>query len=214
MRRLAILVVVLVAALVVADRVAAHAADGLVARQIERDQGLASRPDVSIGGFPFLTQAISGHYGEVTLTLHDVRRGPVTVAQLTAHLVGVHVSLSAVFSQHLSSVPVDMATAGVFVTYADLNSYLSSKHLQVSDAHGRLHVTGSITVAGQTESASADGQLRVSGDAVVVTAGRGLGFAIPLTGLPFRIHLESATVGNRGITVKGSAQGLVLHPRS
>ena len=212
LRRVLIPLFVLVALLVVADRVAVHYADRVVAQRVERDQGLSSKPDVSIGGFPFLTQAISGRYDDVTVTLHDVRRGPVRVDRLTAHLNGVHVSLGAVFAQHLNSVPVDRATAQVFVTFADLNSYLSGKHLQASAAgRHQVHVTGSTTVAGRTTTASGVGTVSISGDSVIVSASHGLGFEIPLTGLPFRIKLESAIVTNRGITVSASAEGLVLH---
>jgi hypothetical protein len=211
LRRILIPLLVLFALFVVADRIAVHYADRVVAQRIQRDQGLSSKPDVSIGGFPFLTQAAGGRYDDVTVTLHDVRRGPVRVDRLTAHLNGVHVSLGAVFSQHLNSVPVDKATAQVFVTFGDLNGYLGSRHISVS-ADGRLlHVTGTVTVAGHTISASGEGRLSVSGDSVVVTAQQGLGFTIPLTGLPFRIKLESATVTNQGITVTASAEGLVLH---
>ena len=213
LRRILIPLFVLVALFVVADRVAVHYADRVVAERIQRDQGLSSKPDVSIGGFPFLTQAISGRYDDVTVTLHDVRRGPVRVDRLTAHLNGVHVALGAVFSQHLNSVPVDKATAQVFVTFGDLNEYLSPKHLHVSAAGHLLHVTGSVTVAGRAITASGDGRLSISGDTVVVSANQGLGFEIPLTGLPFRIKLESATVTNQGITVTASAEGLVLHSR-
>lgn len=211
LRRILIPLFILVALFVVADRVAVHYADRVVAQRIQRDQALSSKPDVSIGGFPFLTQAIGGRYDDVTVTLHDVRRGPVRVDRLTAHLNGVHVSLGAVFSQHLNSVPVDRATAQVFVAFADLNAYLGPRHITVS-ADGRLlHVSGTVTVAGHTISASGQGRLSVSGDSVRVSAEQGLGFDIPLTGLPFRIKLESATVTNQGITVTASAEGLVLH---
>jgi hypothetical protein len=213
LRRILIPLVVLVALFVVADRVAVHYANRVVAQRIQSDQGLSSKPDVSIGGFPFLTQAIGGRYDDVTVTLHDVRRGPVRVDRLTAHLNGVHVSLGAVFSQHLSSVPVDKATAQVFVAFPDLNAYLATRHISVSADGKLLRVTGSVTVAGHTITASGEGRLSISGDSVVVTASQNLGFQIPLTGLPFRIKLESAIVTNQGITVSASAEGLVLHSR-
>jgi len=212
-RRLILALVVVVALLVVADRVAVHAADHVVATRIQTDQSLSSRPDVSIGGFPFLTQAIGGRLDDVTLTLHDVRRGPVVVNRVTVHLFGVHVSLGSVLSQHLKSVLVDRAKAEVLVTYSDLNSFLASKHLSVEPDGTQLRITGSASVAGRTVSATGDGTLSVSGNDVVVTAGQQLGFSIPLTGLPFRIKLQSATVTKAGITVTASAEGLVLHPR-
>src|SRR5690242_9509266 len=90
-RRLFIALVVVVGLLVALDRIAVVAADRVVANRIETDQSLSTRPDVSIGGFPFLTQAIAGRYDSVKLTVHDLHRTSVPVHTLTVHLSGVHV---------------------------------------------------------------------------------------------------------------------------
>ena len=116
MRRLVVALVAIVALLVVADRVAVLAADHVVAGRIQADQQLDSRPSVSIHGFPFLTQALGGKYDDVTLTLHDLRKGGVPIRTLRVRLRGVHVPLGAVVSQHLRSVPIDRAEATVVVT--------------------------------------------------------------------------------------------------
>jgi hypothetical protein len=211
MRRWLITTFVIVALLVVADRVAVHAADSLVAKRIQQEQGLSSRPDVSIGGFPFLTQAISGRYDEVTVTLHDVRRGPVPVQTLSAKLVGVHVPLSAVFSRSLHDVPVDRASATVLISYAAIDTYLGPRHIRASHGPGtEVHLTGSATVAGRTVSAAGNARLSVDGDDVVMTGVPGLDVTIPLTGLPFQIRLLSAKATSAGVVVAASAQGLVL----
>jgi hypothetical protein len=215
MRRLVIVVIVIVGLLVVADRVAKVAAQGVVASRIESDQGLSQRPAVTIHGFPFLTQALGGRYGDVSLTMHDLRDRPVPVARLTVNLHGVHVPLGAVVSQHLSRVPVDRATATVLLSFGDLNSYLRDKHLTLSDgSDGEVDVAGSATVAGHTVSASGSGRIGVSAGALTVTAGHGLDFAIPLGGLPFRIELIGAKATKDGIVVQATASGLVLHPQT
>src|SRR5207237_3090699 len=117
--------VVLVGLLVVADRVADAVAQRLVADRVKSDQGLSTTPDVSIGGFPFLTQAISGTYDDVTLRVSDVHRNGVAVTSIVVHVSGVHVSLGAVLSNHLSSVPIDRARATVLLSYSDLDAYLA-----------------------------------------------------------------------------------------
>jgi hypothetical protein len=212
MRRLLILAAILVVLLVVADRVAVAAADHLVASQIQTQEHLANRPSVSIGGFPFLTQAVAGTYDDVTLTVHGYRGAPVAVDTITVHLHGVHVSLGAVFSQSLSSVPVDSATAQVLLSYADLNTYLRAKGVTLGYAGGdRLRVTGSVTVAGQTLSATGTATLDVSAHSLAIRAVNAVTVPIPLGGLPFGIALRSAKATNRGILVTASAAGLVLH---
>jgi len=214
MRRLLISLVVILGLLVVADRVARAAADRAVAQRIQHDQGLSQRPDVSIDGFPFLTQALAGRYDHVTLTMHDLHNGPVPVQTLRVVLRGVHVPLSAVFSGHVSSVPIDRATATVLVRYADLGANVGGNHLTVSEGtNGEVKVTGTVSALGQTVTASGEGRLDVRGNDVVVTVGHGLDFTVPLSGLPFRIVLVGAKATKSGIEVSATANGLVVHPR-
>ena len=160
MRRLLFVLLALVVLLVVADRVSVAEAQSEVAKRIQTEQGLVSRPGVSIGGFPFLTQAVAGHYDDVTLTLHDLRRGPVVVTRLTANLSGVHVPLSEVLSRNVGRVPVDRATARVLVDWADVNRWLGDRHLRLGPApDGQVRVTATADIAGQTVGGSATGRL-------------------------------------------------------
>jgi hypothetical protein len=215
MRRAVIALVVVIGLLVVADRVAVVAADHVVATRIQTDQHLSVRPDVSIHGFPFLTQALAGRYGRVTLTVHDLHDTQVRVHTLSVDLHGVHVPLGAVMSQHLSTVPVDRASATIELTYADLNSFLAAKHLAVAKGAGDdIRVSGTATVLGRTVHASGTGRVAVRGSDLVVAVGNGLDVTIPLSGLPFRIALVDAKATNRGIVVHATASGLVLHPRT
>lgn len=213
MRRLLVGLAFLAALLVFVDRVAVVAAEHAVAKRIRQEQGLVTQPDVSIGGFPFLTQAIAGNYDDVTLTLHDVRRGPVPVSRLTAHLSGVRVPLGDVVGQHLGRVPVDRASAQAFLDYAAINDWLGSRHLRLAPGPGgEVKVTASADIAGHSVGASATGRFTVTRDAVQITAGPGFDIEIPLPGLPFRIRLISARSTQAGIVIDASAEGLVLRP--
>jgi len=213
-RRLVIVVAVIVALLVVLDRVAVVAADRAVAARIQTQEHLQSRPDASIGGFPFLTQAIGGKYDDVTLTVHHYSRLAVTVDTITVELHGVHVGLGAVLSQHLSSVPVDSATAHILLSYDDLNTYLRTKGVTVAPGgDGKVRITGSVTVAGQTLSVTGTATIDVTSDSLLLRAANAVTVTVPLAGLPFQIALQSAKATNRGIQVTTTAQGLVLHSR-
>lgn len=210
MRRLLWVVIALVALLVVADRVSVAEAQSQVAKRIKREQGLVEQPSVTIGGFPFLTQAVAGRYDDVSLTLSDLRRGPVVVTRLTANLSGVHLPLSEVLSHRLGQVPVDYASAQVFVDWADVNRWLGDRHLVLGPASGgRVRVSATAEIAGLAVGGSATGRLTVTRDAVTVTAGP-LGVQIPLPGLPFHIRLITARSTQAGLLVDASASGLVL----
>ena len=55
---LLVVLLLLVALAVVADRAVEQVAEGVVARQLAAELG--TTPSVEVGGFPFLTQAIGG----------------------------------------------------------------------------------------------------------------------------------------------------------
>ncbi|WP_405992422.1 DUF2993 domain-containing protein [Streptomyces sp. NBC_00986] len=67
LRILLIVVVILGALFVVVDRVALHFAEEEAASKVKTSENLASTPDVSIKGFPFLTQVASGELDDVEL---------------------------------------------------------------------------------------------------------------------------------------------------
>ena len=65
LRILVIVAVILGGLFVIADRVAVGFAEDEAAEQLKTSEGLAKTPDVSIKGFPFLTQVASGELDEV-----------------------------------------------------------------------------------------------------------------------------------------------------
>jgi hypothetical protein len=74
---LIVLLLVLLGLLVVADRVGASMAEREIGDQIKQElvaQGLeTSPPEVSVGGFPFLTQVLAGKYEEIRIELPDFK---------------------------------------------------------------------------------------------------------------------------------------------
>ena len=80
-------VLVLLVLLVVLDRVAVAYADNQAAQQI-KSQGFPTKPNVSIEGFPFLTQVASRRLNHVHITASQVKEGPVTLS-LVADATGV-----------------------------------------------------------------------------------------------------------------------------
>lgn len=195
MRRLIILVVVLSGLAVGADRLAVVAAQRVVAERVQADAHLAARPDVTIGGFPFLTQAFGGRYDEVTVVAHDVKAGDVVISEVRTRLRGVHVSLGDVLSQSVSSVPVDRADARLRVGYDAL----------------RVDVAQQLGGAAQQ---AVDAQLftgaDVQGNTLVLHTRAGVEVPVQLPGLPFGLHLVAATLDNTGVALEAAAQGITL----
>ena len=210
MRRLGLVLVLLVGLLALADRLGAFAAERVVAMRIQEDQHLAVRPDVSIKGFPFLTQLVGGHYEHVDVTVHDLQRGSLHVSKAVAHMYGADVSFDAVVHQHVDRIVVDRATGEIDLDYPDVNRMLAGKHLRLSrGSGGRVHVTATAGSA----SVDADFPLTVRGSSLDIALPGGISVQIPLPGMPFGITLKSATATGEGIVVRCATSGFVLRTR-
>lgn len=219
MRRLFTALLVLVALLVAADRVAAVVAEKTVADRIRVAEGLQSTPSVSIGGFPFLTQAAAGDYTDVSVTIHGLRRGGLAITSMSAHLRGVHVPLADVLRRRVGTAPVDSATGTIHLDYADLNADLAGKDLVVGYG-GR---PGVVSLRSRSVPVSGTVRLQVSGDEIsayltgIHAAGlslpvQGFGFTLALPSMPFGVRLTSVTCSASGVDVSAAASALVLSP--
>jgi len=235
-RRLLTFIVVVGLLLVLADRAAWWVAERGVATAIQESENLPQRPGVSIGGFPFLTQAIEGIYRDVDVTFQDVPAAEgVTVDELHADLEGVHVPLESIVNRTVESAPVDRATATGRVGFAALNAaterQIRSDELTVTygPAAGadRLSFTG--TYAGPAGNLQLRGQARlvVQDGSLVVTVvpdslnvpqvvrdivARLLGISYQVPDLPFGFQVRSVAVSQDGVTVTATAEDVVLGP--
>jgi hypothetical protein len=234
MRRFIGFVVTVLLILVVLDRVAWFAAERGVGQTIKTSQHLSSAPDVSIKGFPFLTQAIKGRYTEVDGTISNLSvQNGVTISALDVHLQGVHVKLADLIRQQVTGAPVDDAYAVGRVTYPDLDAAAKantpSPDLTVTFGPGaksdQLKVTGkyqgliTAQISGQAKLTVLDGRLVVSPvtdsldglPALIrsrVVALLGVSYKLPV--LPFGFQADKVSVGPEGVTVTVSAKKITL----
>ncbi len=191
---LAIFVVLLIAA----DRIALLVAESQIADRVQKSQELSAHPQVSIKGFPFLTQVLGGRYHEVDVSVRNITRNGLTVDQLSVHAHGVSVPLSKVISGSVSEVPVDRADAVVTLGYPNLNAYISQQLgqvLQVSDEKGNLKLTGTLPFPPRI-SLSAQAQIDVSGSAVTLR--------------PVAVASILAKIPGSGLTTKAVEQFLTV----
>lgn len=230
-RRVLISLVVVLALLVVLDRVGAHVLAGQIATRAQRTEGLSEKPDVSIDGFPFLTQVISGRYHDVKVHVRGFQRDGPRVEAVDADLKGVHVPLGDGIRGQVHQVPVDRVSSRVHITFDDLNTYLASQNnaARVTGDGGTLRISGPVTFLGTSYPVAGNANIGVSGDSVTLTPAAvsqavgallppslrqaaidRLTLRFPVQGLPFNLHLQSARVDGDGMTFTAGGTSVIL----
>ncbi|MEV6169032.1 DUF2993 domain-containing protein [Streptomyces sp. NPDC051954] len=135
MRALRILLIVLVilgGLFVAADRLAVNFAEDEVAGKLRTTENLASDPDVSIKGFPFLTQVVGGELDDVEIGIKDYEAPTgegtekIRIDDLQANMKGVE------FSGDYSSATAATATGTASISYAELLKTAQSEPAQVA----------------------------------------------------------------------------------
>jgi LmeA-like phospholipid-binding len=130
-KKAAIVLVVLIGLLVVADFGAATAAEYQVSQRLRSNLNLPDEPAVRINGFPFLLQAFSGDYRDV-----EVKADGVSVARLSnlgveATLHHVRVPFSDLVSGSVQTIRIDDVVGRVRVRAAELKQLINADDLQV-----------------------------------------------------------------------------------
>ncbi|MGY0021317.1 LmeA family phospholipid-binding protein [Streptomyces sp. cg35] len=119
LRRSLIVIAVLAAIFVGVDRLAVHLAEGQAVDKLRASNGFGESTQVSIKGFPFLTQAVAGDLDELDASVdhyESAMPGGATgrVENLELHLNGVE------FTNGYSSAVARTATGTALVPYAEL----------------------------------------------------------------------------------------------
>ncbi|MDQ1037161.1 hypothetical protein QFZ75_003577 [Streptomyces sp. V3I8] len=193
LRILLIVTVVLGGLFVIADRVAVGFAEDEAADRLRTNEGLASTPDVSIKGFPFLTQVVGGELDEVEVGIKDYEADTsgattgagsgdapdkILIGNLTAHMRGV------AFSGDYSSAKATSATGTATISYAELLKVAKGEPVDVATGvtaqvvglsdggNGKIKVEVEATVLGRKlpQPVSVLSSVRVKGDTVEVQA--------------------------------------------
>lgn len=203
-RRLLITLIILLILLFAADRIGLVVAENLVADRVQQSQDLGSKPSVSIGGFPFLTQLASADFANVTVEADGITRNGLHVTTLHANLGSVRPESG------YSSARVATLDGTAFINFSDLSStVLAFSKIQVTfspGSDGMLSI--SATVSGQELHALAT-VTAVPGNQLAITA-QGFTVKIPLGGLPFGLKVTDVAVQSNGISVSATAQNVVL----
>jgi hypothetical protein len=227
-RRILITVVIIIGLLIAADRITEAIASNVVATQVQRSQHLATKPTVSFGGFPFLTQAISGHYSRIDVTIKNLHPDGQRIAQVNAQLHGVRIPLGDALSGNVHEIPVNSVTASGRLDYADLTRTVQGVTLTVSPApNDEVRVSGQLNEFGFEVPATALCSVHAKGNQITVgvrsveVAGIALNPGLTATvtdtfgfsrnvSLPFGLNLTGAHTKSSGLVVTAAGSGLVL----
>jgi len=226
-RALLVVLLVLAALFVIADRVGVAVAEDQVADRIADQAGLPGPPEVDITGFPFLTQAVAGKYDEVRiqLTAADLGQPEGTDADVALH--GVEVPLSDVVSGSVQQVPVDRIDGTATLSYALLSSQLEGDTTLQRDGDG-LRITRTVELLGRQVPLTASGDVTLDGSDLVVDVEQASGAGVDLPEavvsrasdlldlrytippLPFGLQLTDVRSADDGVVVDVQATGTVI----
>lgn len=235
----AVLLVVLGVLLVVADRVAVGVAERAIAEQLRRrvaqQQVEAGPPEVEVGGFPFLTQALAGQYQSISIRLFDVRgqvNGKnVNLPQLDVEARDVAASLDTIRSGQ-GDVVAQTMTGTATISYGSVEKLIDRPGVQLAERNGKLVVTAAVNVLGQEFVLNGIAKLVVTNNVIQVrfdelTAqglpandaakaavsryAQQLSVDVPLPELPFQFDMADVRALPEGLAVTVSAQNVPLN---
>ncbi|WP_162908242.1 LmeA family phospholipid-binding protein [Allorhizocola rhizosphaerae] len=235
MRRLlnisAVVVLVLAVLLAVADRVGAHYAEQAigerVSAQLASRQITSSPPEVTVKGYPFLTQVLRGNYTEIRVNLRDVKTGNLPIPQLDVRAYDVRASLDGILNgtEKVTATRVDGVGT---LSYASLVEASGIRDLTMSGDGNVLRISGNVPVAGLLTGAARvtviDGRVRIqvteltaananaSTNAVLNQYKSRLGAAtFSLPQMPFQLQLSSVTPATTGLEIGMTATEVPLN---
>ncbi|MFJ8585615.1 DUF2993 domain-containing protein [Streptomyces sp. NPDC093595] len=226
LRILLITAVILGGLFAIADRLAVNYAESEVADRIQARQGTPSgSTDVSIHGFPFLTQAMGKELDEVGVTLTGIEATAgdrkVRIAELNADLHDVRLE------NNFSRATAATATGTARISYADLGTASGEDVTVGHGGKGKVKVTGSIEVPvfGRITRSVLSTVSVVDGDTLRVRADTVPGEDIPgveervrartdfdrkIGGLPAGLKLQKAEATAEGLVITLTGTNVVL----
>ncbi|MET9922687.1 DUF2993 domain-containing protein [Streptomyces sp. NPDC059605] len=152
LRILLVIVLVLGGILAAVDRAAVYFAESEVEGRIEVPGATIGSTDVSIGGFPFLTQIVGKNLDEVDVEIigieTDANGRRLRIDRMNAALHDVQLS------DNYSSATAARATGTAVISYEDLTKAASDGVAVEYGGEGKVKVTGTVDLLGRPISRS------------------------------------------------------------
>ncbi|MFR9776804.1 DUF2993 domain-containing protein [Micromonospora sp. MS34] len=234
-----VLLLVLAGLLVVADRLAAGAAERAIADQVKQEvakqDAQSAPPKVDVGGFPFLTQVLAGRYQHISIVLTDVKgevRGDaVDVPRLDVDARNVKASLDTLRTRQ-GDVTAETVDGRGTVTYDSLAKLLDRPGLKLGEQNGRLAVTAPVdilgaklTVHGTADVTVANGKVALRFNdltaeglpnlplarTLLANYAKGISIDVPLPKLPFQLNVRKVEPKPEGLVITADAKNVPIN---
>lgn len=173
---LLVLLIVLGVALAVADRVGAAYAERRIADQVATElteRGIrSSRPDVSVRGYPFLTQVLAGRYEKIVVGLTDLQSDRADALPAGVQVQRLDVTANDVVAplRNLRTGQGDIVARDVrgtaIVDYASVTKLINQPGVRLAERGGKLAVTAPLELLGQQLTVNGTAELTVAQGAV------------------------------------------------
>jgi hypothetical protein len=236
-----VLLILLAAALVVGDRVAASYAERTigdrVAQQVTDQKATSEKPDVTVEGFPFLTQVARGVYHEIKIELANFA-GPagdgrtIKMKLLDVRAQDVKAPLDTIRSGN-GKITAGSVTGVGFIDYAQLAELVGQPGVKLAEKDGKLVGSVPVQALGQTFDVSGTAVLDVKADNVVQVSFRDvtaeglpdnaivkglinsyvqkLAFDLKVPALPLSLQVQKVEPQADGLRVTAGASNVTLN---
>lgn len=170
--------------------------------RLEQELELQHRPEVSLGGFPFLVQVARARFSRVTIELRDVPADGLTIQRVKLSLSEVGFARGDLVTAGEGAFHVGSGTGEAVVAEEALDRYLGEQGIPVDvELRGPgIRASSTIQVGGQEATASAVGGLSLEDGALVFEPRRVRvegSFGVPPAALAFRLDLPRPFEGVR-----------------
>jgi hypothetical protein len=154
---LLVLLLLLVIGATVVDRFGSSYAERQIAERVAAQidaQGLTSTPpEVSIGGFPFVTQVLAGNYDDIHIVVRDLAGATEGAKSVKASVVDIHaLDVRAPMDTVINRTGSIIATSVIgtaTVDYASVAGLINREGLQLAEKDGKLTLTAPMDVLGR-----------------------------------------------------------------
>ncbi|MFE7758489.1 DUF2993 domain-containing protein [Streptomyces sp. NPDC057418] len=226
LRILLIIAVVLGGVFVAVDRAAVYFAESEAESRVRFGGAQTGSTEVSIKGFPFLTQVAGSELDQVDVTVKDIEASAagrsIRISEVRAQLR--QVTLGAGYTSATAS----RATGTAVISYADLTEAADDGITVAYGGSGKVKVTGSVEIPlmGKAVTRSVLSTVTLAdGDTVKVRADEVPGEGIPgleelvrkktdfqreISGLPQGLKLEKIEVTPGGLEISMAGSGIAL----
>ena len=222
---LLVVLALLAAGLVVADRVGESYASNLIAQQLTSQLRLSQSPDVKVTGVPFLTQWAAGNYREIDISIPSVTAQSITVENVQTTVKNVHTKPFVTSGSDLRSASAGSVNLHGLVPFSAIP--LPSGFAATASG-SQLKVSGTVTVFGASVPVTAIENITLQGSTVNFnptnvqanaggfqvdvsgTVTRQLAVSVNVSGLPFGVQVTGVAVDPSGLLATAQGENVSL----